>query len=168
MSRRIADTLLWYLLGNHELKLTSTKQVGVTTQRLVLQTLAAHADQAGVSWPSQQRIADICQLSRKSVQDSLAALEEAGHIKRVASKKKGQLVRWRVLPLVLPGLLAPVESGEHDGQHDGQHDGRLDGLARHEGEVEVEEPPRRFSERSETPRSKSPRGEESKEAKSEE
>lgn len=137
MSRAVSDHLTWHL-HSVGVDLKATKRAGAMAQRLVLAALCAHADSSGCAWPSQSRIAEREQMSRQTVQDSLTALEEQGHIQRVNPQaKRGALIRWRVLPVVLADLFAR----EPDGQVDGQVDGLVDGLARHEGEEEVNNPP---------------------------
>lgn len=50
--------------------------------RLVMLALADHANDAGEAWPSLSRLAQMCNIDRSGVIRHLAALEEAGEIKR--------------------------------------------------------------------------------------
>lgn len=143
MSQAIAHALVWHIL--HEgVTLEPTKQVGVDKQRLVLLELAVHADAGGVSWPGRKYLSEKLQMPERTISEALSVLEEAGHVSRTAPKKRGQLVRWRVLPGVLPTLLGLNESTEVVGPVVGQVVRQVVGLARHEEEVEVENPPQIF------------------------
>jgi hypothetical protein len=66
--------------------------------KLVLLSLADHADSDGHCWPSVARLSDRCGMHRSaSVMRSLAALKAAGHITVEAGS--GRLNRYRVHPV---------------------------------------------------------------------
>lgn len=61
---------------------------------LVYMALIRHADNAGVCWPSLERIAKIARCSQPTVSKSLNALEQLGYIRRV--KSDGRANRYHV------------------------------------------------------------------------
>lgn len=65
--------------------------------KLVLLSLADHADSEGRCWPSVTRLSNRCGMHRASVMRSLAALKAAGHITVEAGS--GRLNHYRVHPL---------------------------------------------------------------------
>jgi hypothetical protein len=65
--------------------------------KLVLLSLADHADSDGRCWPSVARLSNRCGMHRASVMRSLAALKAAGHITVEAGS--GRLNHYRVHPL---------------------------------------------------------------------
>ncbi len=58
------------------------QSAAVGPARLVLLSIADHADPVGVAWPSVARLARMCQLSGRSVQKHILSLEELGELRR--------------------------------------------------------------------------------------
>ena len=62
---------------------------GITaTEKMVLLALAHHADEAAICNPSQQTVAEICGLSRKSVNETIAKLVKTGLVEIVSREGK--------------------------------------------------------------------------------
>jgi len=64
----------------------SSIKTGSPTKKLVLLLLADRANDSGECWPSLQKIADDCELSKRSVQDNIKRLENAGLLEIVQRK----------------------------------------------------------------------------------
>lgn len=74
------------------------------TEKLVLLSIADHADQDGRCWPSIRLIASKCQLSERGVYKIIARLEQNGYLKRLTSgggrdSTRYQLTAREELPL---------------------------------------------------------------------
>jgi len=63
-------------------------RTGSPTTKAVLVAVADYADEDGVSWPSQQRLADDTELSLHSVMRALDKLEDLGLVKRERRHRK--------------------------------------------------------------------------------
>ena len=79
-------------------------RVGSPIDKLCLLMLGNRADQDGVCWPSQARLADEGEMSADTVQRSLKRLEEAGFIRRSRSlKTRGR--KGYVYQLMMPHVV---------------------------------------------------------------
>lgn len=56
----------------------STQKTGSSTKKLILLMLADRANESGLCYPSQQRLADDCEMSRSAVSRNIKELESAG------------------------------------------------------------------------------------------
>jgi hypothetical protein len=74
--------------------------------RLVFLALADHCDHEGIAWPATDQLARKCRLSERTVQRSLAEIEELGEIARTF--RKGHSTLYQVL---LPGCGKPLMGG---------------------------------------------------------
>ena len=61
-----------------------------TTDRLVLLALADEADDDGMTWPSQRRIAAKARLNRSTVQEAIRRLEDAGEVVVLRPEQSGR------------------------------------------------------------------------------
>ncbi|EME1594833.1 helix-turn-helix domain-containing protein [Escherichia coli] len=75
-------------------------KVGNPLRKLVLIKLADNANDNGECWPSYQRVADQCEVSRSTVKSHIRALEEMGLLKR-EFRRKGELNQSNVFYLTL-------------------------------------------------------------------
>ena len=58
----------------------STQKTGSSTKKLLLLMLADRANESGLCYPSQQRLADDCEMSRSTVVRNIKELEIAGFL----------------------------------------------------------------------------------------
>lgn len=87
--------------------------------KLVLVALADHSDGAGVCWPGHELIANKCGLSRQTVLEHIATLEESGYLVAEAGRDpKGRVVKSRYF-LQLTRSEAMLADGEpcRDSRH---------------------------------------------------
>jgi len=67
-------------------------KVGNSGRKLVLMMLADISDDSGRCFPSYQHLADVCEMSRRSVITHISKLEEDGYLKVTHRKLKGELL----------------------------------------------------------------------------
>ena len=67
-------------------------KVGNSGRKLILMMLADISDDAGRSFPSYQHLADVCEMSRRSVITHVSKLEEDGFLKVTHRKLKGEIL----------------------------------------------------------------------------
>jgi hypothetical protein len=88
------------------------------TSKLVLLALAEHADQHGVCWPSQARLATMCMVSDRQIREILQKLKFAGllkmHARSGAGRKTSNLYR-----LAIDGCQMP-DAGSRNSDADGE------------------------------------------------
>jgi biotin operon repressor len=65
-------------------------KTGNSGRKLVLMMLADNADDSGQCFPSYQHVADVCEMSRRSVITHIAALEKDGIVKVIHRKNYGK------------------------------------------------------------------------------
>lgn len=75
-----------------------------STEKLLLYMLANYADEDGVAFPSQARLADDGSMSERTVRSSLAALEEQGVIRRETRKRADGTRTSDRITLLIEGL----------------------------------------------------------------
>jgi|GEM_PF-2987634 len=63
------------------------QKTGSPTMKAVLVAICDYADERGMAWPSQKRIADDTELNVKSVRTAMQSLEDAGFIRREATQR---------------------------------------------------------------------------------
>jgi len=83
-------------------------------QRLVLMALADHANGDGVCWPTWDRLAAMCRLSRRRIQQTVGALRERGllevRVRRVDGRQRSNHIRLLFGPAgVKPA--SPLDAG---------------------------------------------------------
>jgi Helix-turn-helix domain len=77
------------------------------SEKLLLLTIANYADENGVSWPSQERLAVDTGMTARGVRGILARLEERGLIERQERRRQDGYRASDRIALCLPGLAPP-------------------------------------------------------------
>jgi biotin operon repressor len=67
-------------------------KTGNSGRKLVLMMLADIADDTGRCFPSYQHVADVCEMSRRSVITHISKLEESGFLNVTHRKSKGEML----------------------------------------------------------------------------
>jgi len=90
-------------------------KTGNSGRKLVLMMLADIADDTGRCFPSYQHVADVCEMSRRSVITHISKLEEAGFLNVTHRKSKGEMLNSsNVYQLTLNSAVKEEEkSGEN-------------------------------------------------------
>lgn len=81
----------------HALTHVFRRSFGNPTRKLIMATLADFADEAGVSWPSIDTLANRAECSRRSVQDHLATLVAEGAIEIFTNAGQNGTNRYRII-----------------------------------------------------------------------
>jgi hypothetical protein len=143
----VAGYLYWAVQTDPRISelLQSSKQAGRMLQRVVLASLAVHANDQGIARVSQERIAQDIAVDRRDVRNALTQLHQVGLINPAGKAVKGKTQGYLVLPFVVVEKQRQLEEttehgGQHGGEVGGQHGGRPGGLSRHKVEVEIEPP----------------------------
>lgn len=68
-------------------------------EKIVVLALADHADDAGVSWPGVDRLAQKTGQSRRTIQRALKSLEDAGKLRREERPRRGRAIVHYVLAM---------------------------------------------------------------------
>ena len=86
-------------------------KVGNSGRKLVLMMLADISDDSGRCFPSYQHLADVCEMSRRSVITHISKLEEAGFLKVTHRKLKGEMLNSsNIYHLTLESAAKPDET----------------------------------------------------------
>ena len=72
-------------------------KTGNSGRKLVLMMLADIADDTGRCFPSYQHIADVCEMSRRSVITHISKLVEADLLNVTLRKSKGEMLKKRLI-----------------------------------------------------------------------
>jgi biotin operon repressor len=86
-------------------------KVGNSGRKLVLMMLADISDDSGRCFPSYQHLADVCEMSRRSVITHISKLEEDGFLKVTHRKLKGEMLNSsNIYHLTLESAAKPDET----------------------------------------------------------
>lgn len=97
-------------------------KVGNPLRKLVLVKLADNANDDGECWPSYQKIADTCEISRRSAINHIKWLEEHGFLISCARKDADGMNRTNIYKLTIAeGKNADKNDGGNDGGQDSLH-----------------------------------------------
>lgn len=69
------------------------QDISVPAQKLLLICLANYANEDGVCWPGQKRLARDCSMTERSVRTHVKALEDAGYLTRKARRRDSDQTR---------------------------------------------------------------------------
>ena len=141
-STEVHDLVRWA----NAVTVPSCRQIGQHAVARVLIQLAAHADDRGRAWPSQETLADeISGLTRRDVRHALELLETADLISR-----SGKVRRAQVYSLNVPNVAGePAITSDQDGRDTPPLNGRGDGRGNGRGNGR-DIPPRREGKRTPT------------------
>jgi len=90
-------------------------KVGNSGRKLVLMMLADISDDSGRCFPSYQHLADVCEMSRRSVITHILNLQEKGLLKITHRKLKGELINSsNIYHLTLEQASKPDETGSEN------------------------------------------------------
>jgi len=76
-------------------------KTGSSTLKAVLYAIANYADEEGLAWPSQKRLADDTELSERAVRNALATLEDMGIIDRQGRRGDKQTYKTDLIRLIM-------------------------------------------------------------------
>lgn len=91
-----------------------TIKTGSATNKSVLLAVANYANEEGVCWPSQERLAEDTELSRRSIMRALDDLEAAGHITRERRHRSDGSRKTDLITLCLCDTKAPSKNDQCD------------------------------------------------------
>jgi len=91
-----------------------TIKTGSATNKSVLLAVANYANEDGVCWPSQERLAEDTELSRRSIVRALDDLEAAGHITRERRHRSDGSRKTDLITLRLCDTKAPSKNTQSD------------------------------------------------------
>ena len=90
-------------------------KVGNSGRKLVLMMLADISDDSGRCFPSYQHLADVCEMSRRSVITHILNLQEKGLLTITHRKLKGELINSsNIYHLTLEQASKPYETGSEN------------------------------------------------------